>query len=187
MKTKNKLSLKEVRNNFYGRQLKCDFIMSNGKKCKAIRKVNSPYCHHHTKDISPTPSNPIQSNIHNDDLSFEIVLLKKYLRTLIKQSPKEIDPKFLRLQLQLIEQIRKLVHSLSIIKSQSKVYITVTKIINSIVNKVVEVINKHSIDETLKEIISNELLELSRDRDENNDLNQLLKTINPKTRNGIRF
>ena len=109
--------------------------------------------------------------------------MKAYLQKLISSTPinKKINPSDLRIQLQLIEQIRKLVHSLSIIESQSKIYNVVMKIINSLVTRVVELINKHSTDDNLKSILSSELMDLSKNENEIMDLKLLLKQVKPNS------
>ena len=161
---------------------KCEYTNSEGKKCNSVKSKHSKYCHHHEPKtlINPTPSIPTPfSENSNENLNFEIELLRKYLSQLVKDSPKKLDPSTLKIQFQLIEQIRKLVHSLSTINSQTKVYSTVTKIIQSIIGKVVDVVNKHVNDENIKEILANELMAIANSSDANEDLNKLLKTINP--------
>lgn len=189
----NSKTLKQFnhRKHLYENAKKCSHVMSNGKKCKSVAKTGFDYCFNHlSEDIKSTiktPSIPSQSNTTNEDLNFEITLLRKYLTQLVKSNPKgELDPKNLRIQFQLIEQIRKLVHSLSTMNSNQKLYSTVTKIINSIVMRVVEVINKHSIETSTKEIIANELMEIANNRNEDDDLNKLLKAINPNKRYEMR-
>ena len=183
------------RSDLYTMQERCEYITSKGEKCKCVAIKGTKYCRwHKPKDIitpienisTPSPSlenNNLQNTSdENDDLNFEIKLLKQYLLKLINDTPsrKTLDPKYLRLQLQLIEQIRKLVHSLSTIESQSKIYNVVLKIINSLIEKIVEVINKHTTDENLKNILSSELMALSKNENENNDLRILMKQLSPK-------
>ena len=101
------------------------------------------------------------------------------MRKVINQSPKKLEISDLKIQMQLIEQIRKLVHSLSFIENQSRVYNLVKKIIDTIISKVVEIINKHVIDDNIKINLSKDLMDLNND-DNDNDLKSLLKQINPK-------
>jgi len=109
-------------------------------------------------------------------------LLKNYLQRLITSTPKDKipTPSTLRTQIQIIEQIRKLIFSLSDMKSQEKVYSLVTKIISTIINKIVDVINNNIQDVNVKSNIVNEINLLAKNENENNDLNILLKQINPK-------
>ena len=111
-------------------------------------------------------------------------MLPNYLQRLITSTPKDKipTPSTLRTQIQIIEQIRKLIFSLSDMKSQEKVYSLVTKIISTIINKIVDVINNNIQDVNVKSNIVNEINLLAKNENENNDLNILLKQINPKNR-----
>ena len=184
----------EYNKNLYSKQIKCEYISPSQKKCNCIANKNSKYCHHHiTKEEKlkllnsiPLQSNSTKENNQDEDFNFEINLLKRYLRSLVNSNPKKINSSDLRIQLQLIEQIRKLVHSLSIIQSQSKIQNLVMKIINSILTQVVSLINKHSNDENLKNILGNELIGIGNSLENgSSDLNSLLKQLQPKTRNRI--
>lgn len=156
-------------------------------KCKCVRKKENNYCYHHQPKDNTLPPKEIKISskqsdtiINDDSLSYEINLLRNYLNNLVSNSPKKITRENLRLQITLIEQIRKLVFSLSNNNYQTKLYDTTIKIINIIISKVVEIINKHVSDDFLKEIISKELINLNLDESENKDLNKLLKEIKPK-------
>ena len=171
---------------FYGMMSKCSYISPTQKKCKSIANKNSQFCHHHIpkseKQITPTPSQPINNPSVVGNLGFEIKLLRKYLNSLVSTNPKKMEPKDFRIQLQVIEQIRKLVHSLSTIENQNKIFSTVHKIINAFVIKVGEIISKHIIDENIKNNLVSELMELGNLDNENSDLNILLKKLNPKSK-----
>lgn len=188
----------------YNKLEKCEFIYKDGTRCKCVKMQQSKFCRHHLsteerqivesrkrmfaekkKMLSVVPDGEVEDN-KDDDLNFEIRLLKNYLHQLISSTPKKkmLDPNTLRLQLAMIEQIRKLVHSLSAIETQGRIYSTVTKIINSIVDKVVELINKHTTDDNLKALLSSELLNLSNLDSTDKDLSVLLRQLNPRQRVG---
>jgi len=174
----------------WNRLERCVYVSAEGKKCGCVSIKGTGYCRWHIpEDLKPKPqsielppSTIDEKNFssENDDLSFEIKFLKMNLHRLINNSPKKITPEDLRIQIQLIEQIRKLVQSLSIIESQSKMYNLVSKIISSIITRVVEIVHKHITDDNVKRIIAEDLMRLSEDENENSDLKMLLKQINPK-------
>ena len=141
---------------------------------------NTTRCRWHS--ISPRSIKKEKYTLHEgEDFNFEINLLKKYLNSLMSHSPKKLNPKEIKLQISLIEQIRKLVSSLSDTSYRDKINSTSIKFINVMIDKIVGVINKHVIEKSLKNVLSKEIRDLKFD-DDHKDINLLLKTLTSKKR-----
>ena len=177
---------------FYQNNKKCKFILSNGEKCKSVVKNPYEYCRHHIpkdlleqnkkyNDENKINFSPVENKKEN--FSYEIQILKNYLKYLVPSNPKnkKLDPKELKLQIQIIEQIRKLIHSLSTIENQNKIYKDVNKIIFLVVSRIVEVLNKHLTEPSLKQIVIDELNEITSNED-STELSSLINKFNPTNR-----
>lgn len=184
--------------NMYKASRKCQYLISTGKKCMAVALKTSPYCRAHIfiyksvreknqSIVNQPDKSSLQSTDHqkeNLELNDEIALLKNYLHRIVKTSNKKIiEPSEIRLQLALIEQIRRLIESLNRIEVQSKVYFIVNKIISSVVKKISVIINKYITDAPTKEVIISELMSIAKIEENEGDLRGLLKLVDEeKTR-----